>query len=36
MVDNTISVLSFDGKRLKITGQIKVSGSPEGLRTAEH
>ena len=36
MVDNAISVLSFDGKSLKITGQIKVSGSPEGLRTAEH
>jgi hypothetical protein len=36
MVDNALSVLSFDGKSLKTTGQIKVSGGPEGLRTAEH
>ena len=36
MVDNAISVLSFDGNSLKIIGEIKVSGSPEGLRTAEH
>ncbi|HUK08991.1 MAG TPA: hypothetical protein VLX09_14045 [Stellaceae bacterium] len=35
MVENTISVLSFDGKRLKVTGEIKVKGGPEGLRTAE-
>jgi hypothetical protein len=25
MVDNAISVLSFDGKSLKITGQLKVT-----------
>jgi sugar lactone lactonase YvrE len=36
MVDNAISVVSFDGKSLKIMGQIKIGGSPEGLRTAEH
>lgn len=36
MVENSLSVLSFDGKSLKITGEIKVNGSPEGLRTAEH
>jgi hypothetical protein len=36
MVDNALSVLSFDGKSLKTTGQFKVSGGPEGLRTAEH
>lgn len=35
MVDNALSVLSFDGKSLKVTGQIKVKGGPEGLRTAE-
>jgi hypothetical protein len=27
-------VLSFDGKSLKVTGEIKVDGGPEGLRTA--
>jgi DNA-binding beta-propeller fold protein YncE len=36
MVDNALSVLSFDGKSLKVTGEIKVNGGPEGLRTAEH
>jgi DNA-binding beta-propeller fold protein YncE len=36
MVDNALSVLSFDGKTLKVTGEVKVNGSPEGLRTAEH
>jgi DNA-binding beta-propeller fold protein YncE len=36
MVDNALSVLSFDGKSLKVTGEVKVNGSPEGLRTAEH
>jgi len=36
MVDNALSVLSFDGKNLKVTGEVKVNGSPEGLRTAEH
>jgi len=36
MFDKSLSVLSFDGKQLKITGEIKVSGGPEGLRTAEY
>jgi len=35
MVENSLSVLSFDGKSLKVTGEIKVDGGPEGLRTAE-
>lgn len=35
MVENSISVLSFDGKTLTVTGEIKVNGGPEGLRTAE-
>ena len=35
MVDNALSVLSFDGKTLKVTGEIKVKGGPAGLRTAE-
>jgi DNA-binding beta-propeller fold protein YncE len=36
MVENSLSILSFDGKSLKVTGEIKVNGGPEGLRTAEH
>ena len=35
MVERTLSILSFDGKNLTVTGEIKVSGGPEGLRTAE-
>jgi hypothetical protein len=35
MVENSLSVLSFDGKSLKVTGEIKVKGGPEGLRTSE-
>ena len=35
MVENSLSVLSFDGKNLKVTDEIKVKGGPEGLRTAE-
>jgi DNA-binding beta-propeller fold protein YncE len=35
MSDNALAVLSFDGKSLQVTGQLKVSGGPEGLRTAE-
>jgi len=35
MVERSLSVLSFDGKNLKLTGEIKVNGGPEGLRTAE-
>jgi hypothetical protein len=36
MVEQSLSVLSFEGKSLKLTGEIKVNGAPEGLRTAEH
>ena len=35
MLDKAIDVLSFDGKTLKVTGQIKVPGGPAGIRTAE-
>jgi DNA-binding beta-propeller fold protein YncE len=35
MVERSLSVLSFDGKNLKVTGEIKVNGGPDGLRTAE-
>jgi DNA-binding beta-propeller fold protein YncE len=34
MVEKSLSVLSFDGKTLKLTGEIKVNGGPNGLRTA--
>jgi DNA-binding beta-propeller fold protein YncE len=35
MVENSLSVLSFDGKQLKVTGEIKVGGGPNGLGTAD-
>jgi DNA-binding beta-propeller fold protein YncE len=35
MVENSLSILSFDGKSLTVTGEIKVAGGPAGLRTAE-
>jgi DNA-binding beta-propeller fold protein YncE len=34
MVDNALAVVSFDGKNLKVTGQLKVLGGPDGIRTA--
>ena len=34
MVENEIQTLSFDGKELKNTGAIKVSGGPAGIGTA--
>jgi len=34
MVDNALAVVSFDGKSLKVTDQIKVTGGPDGIRTA--
>jgi len=34
MVDNALAVVSFDGKSLKVTGQVKVTGGPDGIRTA--
>jgi DNA-binding beta-propeller fold protein YncE len=36
MVDNALAVVSFNGKSLKVTGQLKVTGGPEGIRTAGH
>jgi DNA-binding beta-propeller fold protein YncE len=36
MVDNALAVISFNGKSLKVTGQLKVTGGPEGIRTAGH
>jgi DNA-binding beta-propeller fold protein YncE len=35
MFDKALDVLSFDGKSLKVTGQIKVPGGPAGIRTVE-
>jgi hypothetical protein len=35
MAENSLSILSFDGKTLGVTGEIKVKGGPAGLRTAE-
>lgn len=35
MLTKELQVLSFDGKELKVTGAIKVSGGPAGLRTVE-
>jgi DNA-binding beta-propeller fold protein YncE len=34
MVDNALAVVSFDGQSLKVTGQVKVIGGPDGIRTA--
>jgi DNA-binding beta-propeller fold protein YncE len=34
MVDNAIAVVGFDGTSLKLTGQVKVTGGPDGIRTA--
>jgi DNA-binding beta-propeller fold protein YncE len=34
MVDNAIAVVSFDGKNLKVTDKIKVTGGPDGIRTS--
>jgi DNA-binding beta-propeller fold protein YncE len=35
MIGKELQVLSFDGKELKVTGAIKVSGGPAGLRTVD-
>jgi DNA-binding beta-propeller fold protein YncE len=35
MGEQLLSVVSFDGKTLKATGEIKTKGGPEGIRTAE-
>jgi DNA-binding beta-propeller fold protein YncE len=34
MVDNALAVVSFDGKNLKVAGQVKVTGGPDGIRTS--
>jgi hypothetical protein len=34
MVDNALAVINFNGKSLKVTGQLKVTGGPEGIGTA--
>jgi DNA-binding beta-propeller fold protein YncE len=34
MLNKEIDVLSFDGKSLKVTATIKMSGGPAGIRTA--
>jgi DNA-binding beta-propeller fold protein YncE len=36
MVDNALAVVSFDGKALNVTGQIKVTGGPDGIAVAGH
>jgi len=35
MAEQLLSVVSFNGQGLKLIGEIKVSGGPEGIRTAE-
>ena len=35
MLAKALDVLSFDGKTLTVTGQIKVPGGPAGIRTVE-
>jgi YVTN family beta-propeller protein len=35
MLDKALDVLSFDGKSLNVTGQIRVPGGPAGIRTVE-
>jgi hypothetical protein len=35
MLDKALDVVSFDGKSLKVTGQIKVPGGAAGIRTVE-
>jgi len=34
MVDKALAVVSFDGKNLEVTGQVKVTGGPDGIRTS--
>jgi DNA-binding beta-propeller fold protein YncE len=34
MVDNALAIVSFDGKNLSVTGHVKVTGGPDGIRTA--
>jgi sugar lactone lactonase YvrE len=34
MVDNALAIVGLDGKSLNVTGQIKVTGGSDGIRTA--
>ena len=36
MHNKALDILNFNGSRLKVVGQLKVSGNPAGMRTAEH
>jgi DNA-binding beta-propeller fold protein YncE len=36
MGDDNLSVVKFDGKRLTVTGEIKLKAGPAGLRTADY
>jgi DNA-binding beta-propeller fold protein YncE len=35
MVNKALDVVSFDGKTLKVTGQIKVGGGPDGIAVSK-
>lgn len=35
MVNKALDVVSFDGKALKVTGQVKVGGGPDGIAVAK-
>lgn len=36
MHNKALDILSFNGSRLKVVGQLKVHGNPAGIGTAEH
>jgi hypothetical protein len=36
MLNKSLDVLGFSGHQLKVVGQIKLSGGPAGIGTAEH
>jgi DNA-binding beta-propeller fold protein YncE len=35
MLNKSLDVLSFSGRRLKVIGTVKINGGPAGIRTAE-
>jgi DNA-binding beta-propeller fold protein YncE len=35
MVEKALDVVAFDGKQLKVTGQIKVGGGPAGIAVSK-
>jgi DNA-binding beta-propeller fold protein YncE len=35
MIEKALDVVSFNGKQLKVTGQVKVSGGPEGIAVSK-